>query len=201
MAKVRFYDEETDREHFPGLCLRCGAGTDRLQDQRFAWNPGWAHIFILAGALPWLIAVLLTRKTMRVAVPMCDRHRNHWRNQKLYIWLGLLGLIALGIVAAATFDELPKEVAYVGIGVLIFGSLGWLIGGLVLASRAIRAGEITAEWIELIHVDRAFAEEWREVAPPEPEPRRRRRRQRPVSRRRDDNPWDRGRRGHDPDEE
>ena len=92
MARIRVYRDETDGELFPEMCIRCGAAADADVDLdvNFAWMPGWVHLFIFMGLLPWLIAALILRKTMRVTLPVCQRHRSHWRNRRLYIGLGFL---------------------------------------------------------------------------------------------------------------
>jgi hypothetical protein len=46
MAKIRVYRDELDGEQFPSLCMRCGADVERMVPVRFAWMPGWAHLFI-----------------------------------------------------------------------------------------------------------------------------------------------------------
>jgi hypothetical protein len=179
MATVRIYREERGGEDFPRLCLKCGAEADSDVTNTFTWVPSWVIVIILAGLLPWLIVASLLRKSMRVTVPMCGRHRGHWLNRRLYLWLGLLGWIAYGVALAVVADDLPKEVFPVALGVLIFGGLLWLIVGLVYTNSGIKPREITDQWIELVGVHRDFEEAWDEVAPPPVPKRRKGRRTRP----------------------
>jgi hypothetical protein len=137
--------------------------------------PGWVNLLIFLGCLPWLIVVLVTRKTMAVRLPVCDRHRNHWLVRKLFIWLGLVFWIVAGLGLAVLDRHLDNAVVYPAATVLAGGILMWLVAGLILANGGVRAGEITNDWIDLVGVDRSFADAWKETHP-DPEPRRRRRR-------------------------
>jgi hypothetical protein len=87
-----------------------------------------------------------------------------------------------------------NEILYPLFGVLVFGFLAWLVVGLFLTNGAIRAAEIRDTGMELVHVHRDFADEWRDMQderreewwsqrrrPPDPEP--------PA---RSAKPWDRG---------
>jgi hypothetical protein len=166
MATVRVNRDEADGDRFPRMCVRCGEDAGVSRWRRFAWMPGWAYVLILAGLLPWLLAVLFTRRTMAVMVPVCHRHVNQWRNLNLYMWLGLLFWIAYAVVAVLAVDELPGDAGTAVIAVGIFGALGWLVTGLILVQRSVRAGEITDRWIDLVGVHRDFAARWREITRP-----------------------------------
>ncbi len=74
MAKIRVYRYEAGGNDFPRMCMRCGEPADRDVPQTFSWMPGWVNVLILVGLLPWIVAALVLRKTMRVVAPMCRRH-------------------------------------------------------------------------------------------------------------------------------
>lgn len=179
MARIRVYRDETDGELFPEMCIRCGAAADADVDLdvNFAWMPGWVHLFIFMGLLPWLIAALILRKTMRVTLPVCQRHRSHWRNRRLYIGLGFLFWVVFAIALAIEWRDLPEEAASATPGFLVFGGLLWLIVGLFYVNGAIKPAKITDRWNELVGVNKDFAREWKE-SEPEPEPSKRRSRRR-----------------------
>lgn len=163
MSRIRVYRREADGEDFPRICMCCGQPAECDVPQTFAWMPGWVHVFILLGLLPWLLAALLTRKTMRVVAPMCLRHAGHWRNRKLYMWLGLLFWIAYFIGLAAYGDRLPESAKGPVILVGIMGGLAWLISAAIYANGAIKAAEIRDKGIELANVHKNFAREWNEM--------------------------------------
>src|SRR4051794_21611027 len=90
MAKIRIYNREANGKYFPRLCKRCGQPADVDVPQTFAWMPGWVHILILVGLVPWFVVCFVMRRTMDVVAPMCLEHAGHWRVRKLYVWLGLV---------------------------------------------------------------------------------------------------------------
>jgi hypothetical protein len=171
--------------------MRCGGQAHARVPQRFAWMPGWVHIFILFGLLPWLVLALVTRRTMRVAAPMCRKHMNHWFRRKLYIWIGLIWWIGVAIVLLANTDELPANVVTPIVAASLLGALLWLIVGLILAQGAIRAAQIRESAIELANVNKEFALAWRVTCEEDDErPRPKMRRRSGPSRPRA--PWNRG---------
>lgn len=160
MAKIRVYRDESDGERFPRLCMRCGQPTRDSVTQKFAWNPPWVPVLILAGLLPYLLVAIVTRKTMRIAAPMCGRHRGHWRVRQLYVVLGLFAWIAYWILVGVMSDEWPATAANAAFFVGIFGPLAWLISAIVLSQKAIRTTQILDNRMDLVNVHRDFADSW-----------------------------------------
>ena len=156
----------------------CGAEAEGDASNKFVWVPGWVGLLILVGVGPWVIVMLILCKSMRITLPVCNQHRGHWRNRRLYILLGLPFWVLYGIGLAVIANHIPADVVNIGLVVLIFGGLLWLIIGVVYSQSGIQPREITDRWIELVKVDPQFADEWAAVKPP-PEPRRRRYRRRP----------------------
>jgi hypothetical protein len=160
MAKIRVYRNEADGEDFPRLCMCCGQPAECDVPQTFAWMPGWVHVFILFGLAPWLVAALVMRKTMRVVAPMCSQHAGHWRTRKLYVWLGLLFWIAYATALILFWDKLPESAQGPAILVGMIGSLVWLISAAIYANGAIKASDIRERGMELVNVNRDFADAW-----------------------------------------
>jgi hypothetical protein len=163
MARIRVYRSEADGADFPRMCMRCGEEAECDVPQRFTWTPSWVPICILLGLLPWLIIMLATRKTMRVVVPMCARHSWHWLSRKLYVWLGLLFWATIGICLLIIGDLIPSNLdgpiacAYFG------GGFVWLISALIVTNGAIKAREIRERSMDLVNVDRDFADIWNDM--------------------------------------
>jgi hypothetical protein len=164
MARIRVYRSEADGESFPRMCMRCGRPAECDVPQTFAWMPGWVHIFILVGLLPWLIVALIMRKTMHVVAPMCRQHAGHWRVRRLYIWLGLLFFIATFIAIVAVGDRVPENVKNPIIFAALMGGLVWLVSGLIFVNGAIKASEIRDRGMDLVNVNRDFADVWNDMA-------------------------------------
>jgi hypothetical protein len=166
MAKIRVYRDEAGGDEFPRLCVRCGEGADGDSTQNFSWVPEWVPILILGGLLPWLLVAMILKKSMRVTLPVCRRHRRHWLRRTLYIWLGLLGWVVAGVLAVVLLPQLPQDAVPVVLGVLVFGGLLWLIVGVVYTNSGIKPRQITDRWIELKGISPVFAEAWDEARPP-----------------------------------
>jgi hypothetical protein len=144
--------------------MRCGQPAECDISQTFAWTPSWVMILIFMGLGPWLIVSIMLRRTMRVVVPMCMQHAGHWRNRQLYVWLGLLFWIAYFIALIVGGEHLPEVVK---IPVIVFGLCGglvWLVSAAIYSNNAIKASEIRDKGIELVNVNRDFADEWRDIA-------------------------------------
>lgn len=160
MARIRVQQYETSGEDFPRMCMLCGQPAERDVPQMFAWMPGWVHVFILAGLLPWLVVALVTRKTMRIVAPMCRKHAGHWRVRKLFVWLGLLFFVALFVGLVVIGNRLPEDVVVPIVGAALFGGLIWLITGLILMNGAIKAVDIGEDGMVLVKVHKKFARAW-----------------------------------------
>lgn len=162
MASVKLWDDETRDGGMPMVCARCGAEATVTKSRKFAWHPQWVVLLILVGLLPYVLVALMLTKRMRVAVPFCDAHKNHWLIRNVVV-LGMLG--ALAPVALGAFfllaDRQPGEPAPPLGGFLCVGSMiglvVWVIVAVVATSTTIRATEITDESITLTKVSKEFA--------------------------------------------
>jgi hypothetical protein len=117
-------------------------------------------ILILTGLLPYIIIAMIMTKRLKVQVPLCERHRGHWRSRTLFLVLSFLGLIGLtvgGAFLSATLDKGGRGdtigLVFLGFGVLL---VVWLIIAAVLNKNAIHAGEITDYDIKLVKVSEGF---------------------------------------------
>jgi hypothetical protein len=167
MGQVRLGCGEVERELLPAVCMRCGAAATAHKIKRFSWYPPWVNLLILVAWPACLIVALILTKRMRVSVPLCDRHRNHWLIRLLFASIGfavialtlISGLVLAGVLHAqrnsGTSGDSIMTVTLVGTSVLF---LGWLIGIIILQSTAIRPAEITDRSITLAGVSPAFVD-------------------------------------------
>jgi hypothetical protein len=160
VARIRIYRSEASGEQFPRLCMKCGRRAEVDVPQTFSWMPSWVMILILLGWLPWLVVMLITRKTMRIVAPMCRDHAGHWRVRKAYVWLGLLFWIGYAVALVALGDALPEGAQGPAILAGIFGGLAWLVSAAVVMNGAIKAAEIREKSADLVNVNRDFADAW-----------------------------------------
>jgi hypothetical protein len=169
MAVVKLGRYEVAEDLLPQFCIRCGAPAALVKKKQFAWHPSWIDALIIVGLIictpAFLVGVILafTMTTrLRVGVPLCADHQNHWSWRAAFIYGGFAVFFVLG---AASFYFLmqnqgrgAQEVAgYFCAGSAICGLI-WLIAAAIIQSTAIRATEITERSITLNHVAHAFKE-------------------------------------------
>ncbi len=166
MAQVRLRWDETRADELPEACMCCGAPAAVHRGRTFSWHPQWVLFLLLAGLLPFLIVAVIMTKRMRVEVPLCDAHKNHWLVRTAVTWTVFIGLLGLGVVAMLLMEQNGPQGndpvgGYVCAGTLV-GLFIWLIAAAVLQSTSIRPVEITADDITLTRVARGFVEALRE---------------------------------------
>jgi hypothetical protein len=172
MARVRLSRHEVEEGALPFVCLRCGAPATLTRYKTFSWHPNWIDWFLVIGLLcftPLLIAgVVLSfamAERMRVPVPLCEAHKNHWRWRSWFIYGGLALFAVLGIGALVFWGSTIKsqhEALKAAAGWLCAATgvlaLAWLIAAAIVQNKAIRAIEITEQSITLIKASPDFAE-------------------------------------------
>ena len=147
----------------PSLCMCCGSPATTFKEKQFGWYPRW--VFLLAPiGLPFLIVLMVTRQLMTVKIPLCDRHRNPWMWQ--YLFLGFVlsyffplpcGLICLSVEVEKLLgrDHPLSGAAFVG---WILGMPILIVVGLILRWRTIHVKKITSDEITLGGVSETFAD-------------------------------------------
>lgn len=166
MAQVRLRWDETRRDELPDVCMRCGAPADTHRTRTFSWHPQWVHLLLLGGVLPFLIVALILTKRMRVEVPFCAAHKNHWLVRNAVVWTVFVGLIGLGVGAAVLMDQNgPGGNDPVGgylCGATVVGLFVWLVTAAILQGTSIRPLEVTTDDVTLTRVARGFVDALRD---------------------------------------
>jgi hypothetical protein len=117
-------------------------------------------VLVLVGA----ICALALRKTMRITVPLCEAHRNHFLSRSLFVYIGLGVFLLLQTIALAAFfltrDPAGEwsDLAGYFCGGTFFVGLAWLFGAAILQNGAIRATEMTDKDVTLIKVSDRFVD-------------------------------------------
>jgi hypothetical protein len=171
MATVRLFDDELNETKLPHVCMRCGAPSALFLTRRFSWGPEWVMVLLIAGVLAsgplFLVALVLIPillRTKRVPIPLCLRHRNHWRPLKVLLYGGLSVLAVLMVVGIGVLltsegrDDPRNHLAWWSCGGAFLVMLGILVPGAVLQTRTIRAVEITPDSITLTYVGKPFVQ-------------------------------------------
>jgi hypothetical protein len=173
MAQVRLGRFEVEKGKLPLVCMFCGADASLMKRRSFAWHPRWAYILLFAGLLPFVIAAMMLTKRMRVEIPLCQTHKNHWFIRGVIIWVSFLGMVGLTAAWLALLFVLDESVfkgdkrfrdLFGGLvcGGLLFFPLAWLISIPIIQNTGIHATEITDRSITLTRVSPTFVEALRE---------------------------------------
>jgi hypothetical protein len=119
----------------PHRCVKCNEPCDPPKKPRtIYWHHPGIYLLILVALLIYLIVALVARRTARISVGLCERHRN---KRRLVIGSAWSGVIAGFLIMVWGFNDGPALAA-------LFGFLLWL-GSMfygVLASRIIWAKRI-----------------------------------------------------------
>ena len=82
----------------PQGCVKCGAVAD-FHSYKFAWiNPGYIGLLLL-GIWPYFIIRLFLRKTIKLRVPLCERHYNRYHGLGIAAAVALVASIPVGFLA------------------------------------------------------------------------------------------------------
>ncbi|HKI30909.1 MAG TPA: hypothetical protein VKA46_03515 [Gemmataceae bacterium] len=166
MAKLRLGRYEVEEYALPRVCARCGAKAVASPQKTFSWHPPWVIVFIFLGLLIYVVLALVLTKRMTVPLPLCERHRNYWRNRAIFIYGGLIAVVLLGIggvVAASILDEGGKNNAIGAVCFIVGGVFVlWLFPAAILSATGIRPNEITDRSITLVGLSEDFVDAVRE---------------------------------------
>lgn len=173
MARLRLNRFEVRKGQLPLVCMFCGERPAAEKRVTFSWHPRWIAFLLLlvvvpplmVGLVPLVIAMALLTKRMTVHLPVCDEHRDHWRNRRLVIRCGWLLVAAVGIgvmvfLIVASENRRIVEDAVAGslcVGTLLLAA-AWLIFAIVFGRGSLAASEITDRTITLVGVHPAFIE-------------------------------------------
>ncbi|MFL5331344.1 MAG: hypothetical protein ACJ8C4_20850 [Gemmataceae bacterium] len=164
MSVVKLRRNEPISENLPPFCMCCGAAAENRVVRTFSWSPSWVVFLIFVGFLPFLIVAMILTKRARLAVPMCDKHKGHWRWRALVTWLSFAAIFGLGMTAFAASQSAPQPAfarpdwtGYMCVASLVL-SIVWLIMAVVLQQTAIRPTLIDDYIIRLTGVSRDFAQ-------------------------------------------
>lgn len=171
MANVTLHRDELVEGELPPFCMRCGEPAALVKQKKFSWGPGWVMILLGAGALCsgplFLVALILVPfllKQMRVPVPLCDRHRNHWLPLQIVLFGGIAVVALTFFLAVILFvtAEGPGDRKTDLAGLFCVGTFAALLIMLfpaaILQTTVIRPTEITSDRITLRSVAKEFAE-------------------------------------------
>jgi hypothetical protein len=116
---------------FPPRCVICNQPAQRRLRRKLFWHPPGYYALICIGALIYVIAAMIVRKSAEFEVGLCDEHSARRRNGIIVGWLGAPLCFVAGI---AVIDRVPILSV-----VLIVASLGLIVASLLMARIVVAA--------------------------------------------------------------
>lgn len=108
----------------PAMCIRCGAPADgKPLTKTYYWHHPALYLAILGGLLIYVILAVVLRKSIKVTVPLCARHRQRRSIAVTLAWV-------LPLVGIADAIIVPQFNVDVGIVVLLCVTL--ILAGIVI---------------------------------------------------------------------
>ena len=176
MAIILLYRDEIAEGRLPPVCMRCGAPAVLAKDHTFTCHPRWVDFFLLGilaawicgiaafvFILVWVIVALATTVRLRVAVPLCQKHKNHWTWRLGYVYAGtgcfaIVGLTALAYVIIQGQKDNVEVKDLIGFLCVLPAAIGlaWQMSALVVQYGTIKAIEIKDSRITLSRVSPGF---------------------------------------------
>jgi hypothetical protein len=158
MAKLKIWKGDIQDGRLPPVCVVCGSEADATKTVNFHWNPSWVILLLLFGLLPVVLGYLLTKKSMTVPLPVCERHRRRWSVRWIILgsWMTVaIGLGCLGAYVLAHGDKtLGENIMVSAAGLLVLAAIAIMF----LGDGRVHPNEITDQTITLTGLSDAFVQ-------------------------------------------
>lgn len=102
MAKVTLSRVELQAGRLPGVCVKSGQRADAMVRAEVSDFPTWTLLLMLAGVLPFLIAVYFTKERIVAELPVCTSVLNRYRRRTGRAWAFVGVAVACGVAAAVS---------------------------------------------------------------------------------------------------
>jgi hypothetical protein len=121
----------------PRRCLACGRPAKKYLSDQVSWVPPATYLlFFVAGPVLVLLIMLAVRKSARVQLPFCKRHREHRASRRAAANIAFAVAVALLIFAVAIGSWTP-----------VLPSLAFFAAMLWLARPTQRPAQMKDGWI------------------------------------------------------
>lgn len=81
----------------PDRCIRCNAPAHQRVQKTFSWHSPFLYLLILAGILTYIVVAIFVRHSIKVELPLCERHARRHRKGVVLVWVGFLGTFLVPI--------------------------------------------------------------------------------------------------------
>lgn len=146
----------------PPICVFTGQPTRGMHTVRYSRFPTWVWALLLAGVLPFLVGMLLTRRTVTGGLPMCAGAL------KRFIVLRVATLVILVVIPAICFvtawlvsgsaSDTAGKLVLAGFADLIVGAVACMLwAGSITIAGSIEDRPGWGRWVRLKGVNPTFA--------------------------------------------
>ena len=132
---------------FPPRCVICNQPAHTRLRRKLFWHPPGYYALLCVGALIYVIAAMIVRKSASFEVGLCDAHTTRRRAGIILGWVGVPLLLALAVALADSSSGLFSAI-------LSFAAFGVLVAALLMV-RIVTAARI-ADGYAWIRVGRPF---------------------------------------------
>src|SRR5437879_875493 len=109
MAAIQLTRREAETGDLPNVCMRCGAPATVQTRRAFVSHPFWVYVLLPLGYLPYVIVAAVLTQRVRCYTYFCPRHKNHWLIRAVFIWGGLVVLLALMVGSFALVFAMERQ--------------------------------------------------------------------------------------------
>jgi hypothetical protein len=132
---------------FPPRCVICNQAAQQRLRRKLFWHPPGYYALLCVGALIYVIAAMIVRKSATFEVGVCGAHASRRRAGILLGWIG----VPLLLVGSVAFADTASGLVSIILGIAAFGAL---VAGLLMV-RVVSAARI-ADGYAWIRVGRPF---------------------------------------------
>ncbi|QDU20476.1 hypothetical protein [Urbifossiella limnaea] len=166
----------SDAHDLPPVCCVCGEGATCTRTETFRRSAGWVSWSLLLCGLPWLApdlfprtragslanvacalpflyGVVFARRSIDLALPVCDRHRRRSKRAWVALGIGLLAALATGFGSEFVGKQRATDLYLIAFLV----GLASVVLAVALVDDRVRAATIDERSITLDRVSDAFA--------------------------------------------
>ena len=153
MATTQVSYERLVAGELPPVCIKSGALADGLVEARFGRLPPWTFLLLLAGILPFVIALFFAHETIRCQVPV-QRHvieRYHRLSRQATVGWAVSGVS--GIIAVLGVYWLWM-VAFAGVALVVWSwfqrAVGWVDAHPVRGTPLVELRRVSPEFAAVV---------------------------------------------------
>ena len=167
MADLKLSKEQIATCGQTPVCMRCGQPSSCIVRRKFTWRPsvgagggGGDGLLVLLSLLVLILGLAISisgTRRQEISIPLCERHRHHWRRYAWLMaffslaWIVLISLFVGFLCAGGTGVLLGSLLAGATVALVIF-----MIGAAMVVRPPIAVTEITDHAITLAGVADSF---------------------------------------------